>query len=95
MADDVVEPKPAKNEASSVGVGSGVASGDVKPTVDVQFKVKIPFRAHISHIEEKPKPGTYVHFEEKPKPVPTGVRRSEVNTDSFFTTNERWREQED
>ena len=45
VADDGVEPKPAKIEASGVGVGSG----DVKPTKDVVFKVKIPFQAHIGH----------------------------------------------
>jgi len=49
-AGDDVEPKPAKNEASSD------ASGDVKPTVNVKpFKVKISFQARISKIEE-PKP---------------------------------------
>ena len=50
VADDGVEPKPAKIEAS------GVASNDVKPNVDVKFKVKIPFQAHIVHNQEKPKP---------------------------------------
>jgi len=34
-------------------------------------------------------------MKEKPKPVLTGVRGNEVNTGSFFTTNERWRERED
>jgi len=48
VADDGVEPKPAKIEA----YGIGVSSGDVKPTVDVKLKDKIPFQ---SHIEEKPK----------------------------------------
>jgi len=48
VADDNVEPKPDKIEASDVG------SGDVKPTVHVKpFKVKIPFQAHIGKIEEK------------------------------------------
>ncbi|AES88631.1 transmembrane protein, putative [Medicago truncatula] len=51
VADEGVEPKPAKieasDEASSVDVGSGVASGDVKLTVDVKFKVKIPFQEQI------------------------------------------------
>ena len=37
VADDDVEPKPAIIEAS----------GDVKPTVNVKLKVKIPFQAHI------------------------------------------------
>ncbi|KEH22227.1 hypothetical protein MTR_7g034570 [Medicago truncatula] len=46
VADDDVEPKPAIIEAS----------GDVKPTVNVKLKVKIPFQARIAHIEEKPKP---------------------------------------
>ena len=36
VVQDVVEPKPGKNkssgETSGVDVGSGVASGDVKPT---------------------------------------------------------------
>jgi len=31
----------------------------------------------------------------KPIPVPTGVRGIEVNTDVFFTTNERWRNREE
>ena len=51
VVDDAVEPKPDKNkasvEASGVGVGSSVASGDVKPTKQVELKVKIPFQAHI------------------------------------------------
>ena len=42
VTDDSIEPKPAIIEAS----------GDVKPTVNVKLKVKIPFQ---SHIEEKPK----------------------------------------
>jgi hypothetical protein len=51
VADDDVEPKPAKIEASDIG------SGDVKQTVNVKpFKVKIPFQANIGKIEEKPKP---------------------------------------
>jgi len=46
LADDDVEPKLAKIEAS----------GDVKPTVNVKpFNVKIPFH-NIGKIEEKPKP---------------------------------------
>jgi len=91
VADDGVEPKPAKIEASSV------ASDDVKPTKDVKFKVKIHFQAHIVHNQTKPKPvptGNF-NFEEKPKPVPTGVRVIEVNTGSFFATNERWRDREE
>ena len=48
VADDGVEPKPAKIEAFGIGVGSN----DVKPTVDVKLKGKIPFQ---SHIEAKPK----------------------------------------
>jgi len=45
MADDDVEPKPAKIEAS----------GDVKQTVNEKpFKVKIPFQSNIGKIEEKP-----------------------------------------
>jgi len=43
VVDDGVELKPANIEASGVGVGSSVASGDVKPTKDVKFKVKILF----------------------------------------------------
>jgi len=69
MADDGVEPKPAKIEAfdkaSGVDVGSGIASGDVKPNVDVKFKVKIPFQAHIGHNQEKPKSVPTGNFEEK------------------------------
>jgi len=82
VADDGVEPKPAKIEAFGVGVGSS----DVKPTVDVKLKVKIPFHAHIGHIEEKSKQVPTGHIEEKPKPksVLTGVRRIEVNIGSFF-----------
>jgi len=49
VAEDGVEPKLIKSEASSVGVGSGVASGVVKPTKDVNFKVKIAFQARILH----------------------------------------------
>ncbi|AES90862.2 hypothetical protein MTR_4g100470 [Medicago truncatula] len=44
---DDVEPKSAKNEASSEG------SGDVKPTVNLKpFKVQIPIQARIGKIEE-------------------------------------------
>ena len=40
VADDDVEPKPAKNE------GSGEGSGDVKPTDNLKpFKVQIPMQA--------------------------------------------------
>jgi len=81
VVEDGVEPKPAKSKAF------GVASGDVKPTKDVKFKVKIPFQADIVHNQAKPVPTS--NFEEKPKPVPTGVRVIEVNIGSFFTTNER------
>jgi len=66
VADDGVELKSAIIEASDV------TSGDVKLTVNVKLKVKIPFQAHI---------------EEKPKLVPTAVakvRGIEVDTDSFF-----------
>jgi len=80
VADDGVELKSAIIEASDV------TSGDVKLTVNVKLKVKIPFQAHIGHIEEKP------------KPVPTGVgnvRGIEVDTGSFFITNERWGERND
>ncbi|AES60308.1 hypothetical protein MTR_1g043440 [Medicago truncatula] len=46
-ADDDVEPKTAKNEASGEG------SGDVKPTVNLKsFKVQIPIQARIGKIEE-------------------------------------------
>jgi len=93
VGEDGVEPKPAKSKASGVGVGSDVASGDVKPTKSVEFKVKIPFQAHIVHNETKLVPNG--NFEEKPKPVPTGVRVIEVNTGSFFTTIERWRDLEE
>jgi len=86
VADDGVEPKPAKIEAS------GVASDEVKPNVDVKFKVKIPFQAHIGQNQEKPKLVPTGNFEEKPKPVPTGVRGIEVNIESFFTTNKIWRD---
>jgi hypothetical protein len=93
-ADDGVEPKPAKIEAFGIGVGSSVASGDVKPTVNVKLKVKTPFQAHIGHIEEKPKAVPTGHIEEKPKSVRTGVRGIELDTNSFFTINERWRERQ-
>ena len=66
------------------GVTSGVASSDVKPNVDVKFKVKIPFQAHIGHNQGKPKPVPTGNFEEKPKPVRTGVRVIEVNTGHFL-----------
>jgi len=72
VVEDVVEPKPGKNKASDVGVGSGVASGDVKPTKQVELKVKILFQAHIVHNQARPVP--IGNFEEKPKLVPTGVR---------------------
>jgi hypothetical protein len=50
VADDDVEPKPAKKE------GSGVGSGDVKPNFNLKpFKVQIPIQARIGKIEE-PKP---------------------------------------
>jgi len=81
VAGDDVEPKPAKNEASSDA--SGVGSGDVKPTVNVKlFKVKISFQARIGKIEE-------------PKPVPIGVVCEVRHTASFFTTNARWKEREE
>jgi len=64
VVEDAVEPKPGKNKASGVGVGSGVASGDVKP----ELKVKIPFQAHIVHNQTRPVPTG--NFEDKPKPVP-------------------------
>ena len=66
VVDDCVEPEPAIIEAS------GEASIDVKPTVNVKFKFKIPLK---------------VHIEEKPKSVPTGVAKLhgyEVDTTSFF-----------
>jgi len=77
VASDGIESKPAIIEAF------GETSGDVKPTVNVKFKVKILFQAHI---------------EEKPKPVPTSVakvRSIEVDVGSFFITNEIWRERDD
>jgi hypothetical protein len=49
------------------------ASGDVKPAINVKFRVKIPFQAHI---EKK-----------KTKSVPTSVAKVcgyEVDTASFF-----------
>jgi len=99
VADNGVEPKPAKieasDEASSIGVGSGVASNDFKPTKDVKFKVKIRFQAHIDHNQVKPKSVPTGNFDEKPQLVPTGVRVIEVNIETFFTTNERWRDQEE
>jgi len=60
VADDDVESKPAIIEAS------GVASNDVKPNVDVKFKVKIPFQAHIGHNQGKPKLVPTDNFEGKP-----------------------------
>jgi len=97
VGEDGVEPKLAKSkasgEASSVGVGSGVESGDVKPTKQVEFKVKIPFQANIVHNQAKLVPTG--NFEEKPKPVPIDVRVIKVNTGSFFTTIERWRDREE
>jgi len=93
VVDDAVEPKPEKNKASGVGVGSGVASDDVKPTKQVELKVKIPFQARIVHNQSTPvKTG---NFEEKPKAVPTGVHVIKENTGSFFTTNERWKDREE
>ena len=71
----------------------GVASGVVKPTKDVNFKVKIVFQARILHNQAKLVPTD--NFEEKPKLVPTGVRVIELNIRSFFTTNERWRDREE
>jgi len=56
VGEDDVEPKPGKSKASGVGVDSGVASSDVKPTKQVEFKVKIPFQAHIVHNQAKPVP---------------------------------------
>jgi len=54
VADDDVEPKPGKIEAS--GKASDVGSGDVKPIVLVKpVKVKIQFQTHIGKIKEKPK----------------------------------------
>jgi len=50
-------------------------SGYVKPTIDVKVNLKIPFQAHI---EEKPKPTSV-----------SNLRDYEVNTNSFFLTNER------
>jgi len=97
VGEDGVEPKPAKSkasgEASGVGVGSGVASDNVKPTKQVEFKVKIPFQAHIVHNQAKSVPAS--NFEEKHKPITTGVRVIEVNTGSFFTTIEGWRDCEE
>jgi len=89
VVEDVVEPKPGKNEASGVSVGSGVASGDVKPTQQVELKVKIPFQVHLVHNQARPVPTG--NFEEKPKQVPTSVCVIQENTGSFFTTNERWK----
>ncbi|KEH33551.1 hypothetical protein MTR_3g045850 [Medicago truncatula] len=85
VAEDGVEPKPGKNKGS----------GEGKPANDVNFKVKIPFQveAHIVHNQAKPVPTG--NFEEKPKPVPSGVRVIQVNTGSFFTTNERWKDREE
>ena len=78
VADDDVEPKPAKIEVSGVGF---VGFGDVKPSVNMKlFKVKISFQANICKIEEKL------------KSVPIGVVRKVRDTASLFTTNERWRE---
>jgi len=93
VGEDAVEPKPGKNKASGVGVGSGVASGDVKPTKQVELKVKIPFQTHIVHNQARSVPTG--NFEEKPKPVSTGVRVIQENTGSFFTTNERWKDREE
>lgn len=61
----------------------------------MKFKVKIPFQveAHIVHNQAKPVPTG--NFEEKPKPIPAGVRVIQVNTGSFFTTNERWKDREE
>jgi len=54
VGEDGVEPKPAKSKASGIGVGSDVASDNVKPTKQVEFKVKIPFQANILHNQAKP-----------------------------------------
>jgi len=93
VVDDAVEPKPDKNKAFGVGVGSGVASGGVKPTKQEELKVKIPFQAHIVHNQAKPVPTG--NFEEKPNPVPTGVHVIQEDTGSFFSTNERWKDREE
>jgi len=93
VVEDAVEPKTGKNKSSGVGVGSDVASCDVKPTKQVKLKVKIPFQAHIVHNQARPVPTS--NFEEKRKPVPTGVRVIQENTGSFFTTNERWKDREE
>jgi hypothetical protein len=57
--------------------------------------VKIHFQveAHIVHNQAKPVPTG--NFEEKPKLVPTSVRVIQVNTGSFFTTNERCKDREE
>ena len=89
VVDDAVEPKSGKNKASGVGV----AFGDVKPTKQVELKVKIPFQAHIVHNQARLVPTG--NFEEKPKPLSTGVRVIQENTGSFFTTNERWKDREE
>jgi len=89
VGEDDVEPNLGKSKASGVGV----ASGDVKPTKQVEFKVKIPFQAHIVHNQAKLVPTG--NFEEKPKPVPSCVRVIEVNTRSFFTTIRRWTDREE
>jgi len=80
VGEDGIELKPAKSKV--FGEASDVASGDVKPTKQVGFKVKIPFQAHI--VQNQAKPVFTGNFEEKPKPVPTGVRVIEVTPGHFL-----------
>jgi len=63
VGEDNVEPKPAKRKTSSEASGVGVGSGDVKPTKQVEFKVKIHFQAHIVHNQAKLVPTS--NFERK------------------------------
>jgi len=89
--EDGVESKPSKNKASDKGVGFD----EGKPTNDVKFKMKISFQVEAHIVKNQAKPVPTGNFEENRKPVPTGVRVIEANTGSFFTTIERWKDQEE
>ena len=93
VAEDGVEPKPGKNKAS--GKASGVGSDEGKPTNDVKVKVKILFQVEAHIVNNQAKLVPTGNFEENRRPVPIGVRVIEANTGSFFTTIERWKDQEE
>ena len=81
VVDDGVEMKPAIIE-DSVN-----ASVDIKPTVEGSVNVKIPIQASV-------KISFQAYIEEKLNGV-SKLHDYEVNTASFFLTNDRWRERDD